>query len=177
MGPSRPGCFRFGTARKRSLAYWMYNKYYFNRRNGMVNSRLCETARSWFQISRLRLKRFYQFGAWDFTSKKSEPNLSAEKVSRSVVKIKLNKMTEIADGKASGRPPMYRFVLFHRHTWPQFDKLYPETLKNSTPEGQTGRKNDKPTFFELGLVQTPYFSCAEPDWISSTLEQHWRDIW
>ena len=82
----------------------------------MVNSRLYETARSWFQISRLRLKRFYQFGAWDFTSKKSEPNLSAEKVSRSVVKIKLNKMTEIADGKASGTPPMYRFVLFHRHT-------------------------------------------------------------
>ena len=82
----------------------------------MVNSRLCETARSWFQISRLRLKRFYQFGAWDFTSKKSEPNLSAEKVSRSVVKIKLNKMTEIADGKASGTPPMYRFALFHRHT-------------------------------------------------------------
>ena len=28
-----------------------------------------------------------------------------------------------------------------------------------------------------GLVQTPYFSCAEPNWISSTLERHWRDIW
>ena len=30
---------------------------------------------------------------------------------------------------------------------------------------------------ELGLVQTLYFSCAEPNWISSTLERHWRDIW
>ena len=29
----------------------------------------------------------------------------------------------------------------------------------------------------LGLVQTPYFSSAEPNWISSTLERHWRDIW
>ena len=82
----------------------------------MGNSRLCETARPWFQISRPRLKRLYQFRAWDFTSKKSEPDLSAEKVSRSVVKIKLNKMTETADGKASGRPPMYRFVLFYRPT-------------------------------------------------------------
>ena len=27
------------------------------------------------------------------------------------------------------------------------------------------------------LLQTPYFSCAEPNWISSTLERHWRDIW
>ena len=25
---------------------------------------------------------------------------------------------------------------------------------------------------ELGLVQTPYFSCAEPNWISSTLGRH-----
>ena len=80
----------------------------------MVNSRLCETTRSWFQISRPRLKRFYQFGAGD--SKKSEPDLSAEKVSRSVVKKKLSKMTETANGKASGRPPIYRFVLFSRPT-------------------------------------------------------------
>ena len=29
----------------------------------------------------------------------------------------------------------------------------------------------------LGLLQTPYFSCAEPNWISSTLERRWRDIW
>ena len=82
----------------------------------MVNSRLCETARSWFQISRPRLKRFYQFGAGDLTPKKSEPDLSAEKVSRSVVKKKLSKMTETANGKASGRPPIYRFVLFSRPT-------------------------------------------------------------
>ena len=30
---------------------------------------------------------------------------------------------------------------------------------------------------DLGLVQTPYFSCAEPNWISSTLERHLRNIW
>ena len=29
----------------------------------------------------------------------------------------------------------------------------------------------------LGLVQTQYFSHAEPNWISSTSERHWRDIW
>ena len=32
-------------------------------------------------------------------------------------------------------------------------------------------------YVDLGVVQTPYFSCAEPNWISSTLERHWRDIW
>ena len=32
-------------------------------------------------------------------------------------------------------------------------------------------------YSDSGLVQTPYFSCAEPNWISSTLERHWRDIW
>ena len=31
-------------------------------------------------------------------------------------------------------------------------------------------------FFWLGLVRTLYFSCAKPNWISSTLEQHWRDM-
>ena len=33
------------------------------------------------------------------------------------------------------------------------------------------------SLWNLGPVQTPYFSCAEPHWISSTLERHWRDIW
>ena len=32
------------------------------------------------------------------------------------------------------------------------------------------------TTYRLGLIQTPYFSCAEPNCISSTLERHWRDI-
>ena len=32
-------------------------------------------------------------------------------------------------------------------------------------------------YVDLGVVQTPYFSCAEPNWISSTLERHWRNIW
>ena len=38
--------------------------------------------------------------------------------------------------------------------------------------------NHEPTNWTcLGLVQKPYFSCAEPNWMSSTLERHWRDIW
>ena len=28
---------------------------------------------------------------------------------------------------------------------------------------------------DLGLVQTPYFSCAEPNWTSLTLKRNWRD--
>ena len=30
---------------------------------------------------------------------------------------------------------------------------------------------------DLGLVQTPYFSCAEPNWTSLTLKRNWQDIW
>ena len=30
--------------------------------------------------------------------------------------------------------------------------------------------------FQALLVQTSYFLCAEPNWISSTLNRHWRDI-
>ena len=30
---------------------------------------------------------------------------------------------------------------------------------------------------DLGLVRTPYFSCAEPNWISSSLKRNSRDIW
>ena len=30
---------------------------------------------------------------------------------------------------------------------------------------------------KYGVWTRPYFSCAEPNWISSTLERHWRNIW
>ena len=47
-------------------------------------------------------------------------------------------------GEAGGGPPIYCFVLFYcLNLLVQFDKLYPWTLKHSTPEDQTDRKNDQ----------------------------------
>ena len=64
----------------------------------MKNLRLHETARPWFQNSRPRLKCFYQFWAWDLTSKKSEPQTQSAKNFEIIVQIKQNKMTENASG-------------------------------------------------------------------------------
>ena len=46
--------------------------------------------------------------------------------------------------EAGGGPPIYFFVLFYcLNLQDQFDKLYQWTLKHSTPEDQTERKNDQ----------------------------------
>ena len=48
--------------------------------------------------------------------------------------------------EASGSPPIYCFVLVYYLNlllYIQFDKLYPWTLNNLTPEDQTERKNYK----------------------------------
>ena len=48
--------------------------------------------------------------------------------------------------EASGGPPIYCFVLVYYLNlllYIQFDKLYPWTLNNSTPEDQTEKKNYK----------------------------------
>ena len=46
--------------------------------------------------------------------------------------------------KVSESPPIYCFlVLYCLNFIAQFDKLLPRTLKNSTPEEQTERKNDR----------------------------------
>ena len=60
--------------------------------------------------------------------------------------------------------------------------FYPRHLPTPTPTPTPTTHNPRPLPTtqdprHLGLVQTPYFSCAEPNWISSTLERRWRDIW
>ena len=46
--------------------------------------------------------------------------------------------------EASESPPIYWFLLLYCLNFiAQFDKLLPRTLKNSTPEDQTERKNDR----------------------------------
>ena len=47
--------------------------------------------------------------------------------------------------EASRSPPIYHFVFFYCfiNLLAQFDKLYPQTLKNLTPEDQMERKNNK----------------------------------
>ena len=47
--------------------------------------------------------------------------------------------------EASGSPLIYHFVFFYCfiNLLAQFEKLYPQTRKNLTPEGQIERKNNK----------------------------------
>ena len=46
--------------------------------------------------------------------------------------------------EVSESPPIYWFLLLYCLNFiAQFDKLLPRTLKNSTPEEQTERKNDR----------------------------------
>ena len=54
--------------------------------------------------------------------------------------------------EASGGPPIYCFVLVYYLNlllYIQFDKLYPWTLNNSTPEDQTEKKTTNPRLQDL----------------------------
>ena len=64
----------------------------------MANSRLCETARPWFQNMRPKIKRFYQFRARGFTSKKYFPEALSDENFEIMTQVKLNKMTENSKG-------------------------------------------------------------------------------
>ena len=64
----------------------------------MANSRLCETARPWFQNMRPKIKRFYQFRARGFTSKKYDPETLSDENIEIMTQVKLNKMTENSNG-------------------------------------------------------------------------------
>ena len=55
--------------------------------------------------------------------------------------------------EVSESPPIYWFLLLYCLNFiAQFDKLLPRTLKNSTPEEQTERKNDR---FETPRLRDP----------------------
>ena len=64
----------------------------------MANSRLCEAARPWFQNMRPRIKRFYQFRARCFTSKKYDPETLSDENVEIMTQVKLNKMTKNSNG-------------------------------------------------------------------------------
>ena len=98
-----------------------------------------------FQGKRMVNSRLRGFKIWDrdFTSKNSEPRDS-----------KSPKFTMVQTSmKVSGSPPIYCFPLLYCLNFiAQFDKLSPRILKNSTPEDQTERKNDR---FETPRLRDP----------------------
>ena len=68
----------------------------------------------------------------------------------------------------------YFFVVFYRIFLDIFLASLP-SLTHSPPLPRATEPCSKQETICPG--QTPYFSCAEPNWISSTLERHWGDIW
>ena len=81
--------------------------------------------------------------------------------------------------KASGGPPIYCFVLVYYLNfllYIQFDKLYPWTLNNSTPEDQTEKKTTNPRLQDLSAKKIRDSEMKELPW-KQDFETHQKHFW